>query len=329
MIRLFLLALTAAVALPAEATHEFIYTEAPFPSCHASTIMETRSGELLASWFGGTDEGENDVAIWISRKTADGWSAPEEFARHENTPTWNPVLFRTLDGVTWLFYKFGTSPREWTGAFRSSQDDGRTWSDIQPMPTGLLGPVRNKPLILPDGTVVAGSSHESYRSWTAYAEITRRPGETWTRSGPAVLPDQPYGVIQPAVVPIRGGLRMFLRTRNVGKIGTADSYDGGLTWSPVSTIDLPNPNSGIDAVGLEDGRIVLVYNHTERGRTPLNVAVSADEGKTWNSFLALETEPGEYSYPAVIQHTDGAVHITYTWKRERIKHVTVPLPDIP
>lgn len=329
MFRLVAIALSAAGLAAAAPSHEFVYTEAPFPSCHASTIVETGTGELLAAWFGGTDEGENDVAIWIARKTADGWSAPEEVARHENTPTWNPVLFRTLDGVTWLFYKFGTSPREWTGAFRRSEDDGKTWSDVELLPTGLLGPVRNKPLILPDGTVVAGSSHESYRSWTAYAEISRDPGRLWERSGPAALPDQPYGVIQPAIVPIRGGLRMFLRTRNVGKVGVADSWDGGRTWSTVRTTDLPNPNSGIDAVGLQDGRIVLVYNHTERGRTPINVAVSADEGETWNSFLALETEPGEYSYPAVIQHSDGSVHITYTWKRERIKHVTVPLSDIP
>jgi predicted neuraminidase len=95
-----------------------------------------------------------------------------------------------------------------------------------------------------------------------------------------------------------------------------------------SPSNLPNPNSGIDAVGLQDGRIVLVYNHTERGRTPLNVAVSKD-GSVWNSFLVLENEPGEFSYPAVIQTSDGNIHVTYTWNRKRIKHVRIPLAEIP
>ena len=85
---------------------------------------------------------------------------------------------------------------------------------------------------------------------------------------------------------------------------------------------LPNPNSGIDAVTLRDGRQLIVYNHANRGRSPLNVALSLD-GKTWQAALVLESEPGEYSYPAVIQSADGLVHITYTWKRQRIKHVIV------
>ena len=52
----------------------------------------------------------------------------------------------------------------------------------------------------------------------------------------------------------------------------------------------------------------------------MNVAISRD-GKKWQASLVLENGPGEYSYPAVIQTSDGLVHITYTWKRQRIKHV--------
>ncbi len=329
MIRTLLLSLLFAVFLAAEPRAEFIYEQAPFPSCHASTILEAKNGDLLASWFGGSREGADDVAIWMSRKTADGWSAPVEMARHEGYPTWNPVLFRSGDGATWLFYKFGRSPREWNGAWRKSLDDGRTWSDWRQFPAGLLGPIKNKPIALPDGTIVSGTSVETDFAWSAWVEVSKDQGRTWSHYGPITHPDQPRGVIQPAIVPIPGGLRMFLRARNVGKICYADSFDGGRNWSPATSTALPNPNSGIDAVGLADGRIVLIYNHTERGRTPLNAAVSSDYGKTWNSFLALETEPGEYSYPAVIQGADGTVHITYTWKRERIKHVAVPLTDIP
>lgn len=291
--------------------------------------METENGELLAAWFGGSREGDNDVVIWMSRRGDGGWSAPREFAREPNTPTWNPVLFRSADGVTWAFYKFGPSPREWTGAYRTSTDDGRTWSGPTRLPAGLYGPIRAKPYLLADGTIISGTSVESYQSWTSWVERSRDNGRTWTRHGPIAHPTEAQGVIQPTIVPISGGLRMFMRSRRIGKICYADSHDGGVTWTDAKETDLPNPSAGIDAVALADGRIVLIYNHTPRGRTPLSLAVSRDEGKTWRRFLDLETEPGEYSYPALIVGADGNLHMTYTWKRRRIKYVKLPLAEVP
>ncbi|MCB9383293.1 MAG: exo-alpha-sialidase [Bryobacterales bacterium] len=310
-------------------SYEFVYEKAPFASCHASTLLEAKNGDILSAWFGGSREGAKDVAIWMSRRTADGWSAPIEMARHDDTPTWNPVLFRTLDGVTWLYYKFGTSPREWTGAYRFSEDDGRTWSEPRAMPAGLLGPIKNKPISLPDGTVLSGTSVESYQSWTSYAEISTDRARTWSRSGPVAHPTQPFGLIQPTLVPIPGGVRMFMRSRNIGRICASESFDGGETWSPAWETELPNPNSGIDAVALADGRLVMIYNDTEKGRSPLNLAVSHDYGRTWKRFLDLETDPGEYSYPAIIQGSDGNLRMVYTWKRERVRYVDVPLTSIP
>jgi len=126
-----------------------------------------------------------------------------------------------------------------------------------------------------------------------------------------------------------GRLRMFVRaTQRIGRICYADSSDGGQTWTAARPTSLPNPNSGIDAAALADGRIVLIYNHTGSGRSPLNAAVSRD-GEAWNTFLTLESEPGEFSYPAVIQAADGTIHAAYTWNRKRIKHVEIPLRDIP
>ena len=87
-------------------------------------------------------------------------------------------------------------------------------------------------------------------------------------------------------------------------------------------LELPNPDSGTDAVTLRDGRHALVYNHTTDARSPLNLAFS-DDGLRWSAALVLEREPGEYSYPAIIQSSDGLLHITYTWKRQQIRHVTV------
>ncbi len=310
---------------------EFIYDRAPFPSCHASTIVETAPGEFLAAWFGGSDEGKPDVAIWGARKGRDGhWSEPAELARESSIATYNPVLFFSADKTLWLYYKFGPSPSSWTAARRSSADRGRTWSEIEHLPAGLLGPIKNKPLILSDGTILAGTSVESYRAWSVWVERSTDHGRTWTKHGPVTVPGQPHGIIQPALVRLQDGrVRMYVRsTQRIRRICYADSSDGGRTWTNAQPSELPNPDSGIDAVGLKDGRIVLVYNDTDKGRSPLNVAVSAD-GDHWNRFLALETEPGEFSYPAVIQAANGEVHITYTWNRKKIKHVTLPPDAIP
>jgi predicted neuraminidase len=309
---------------------EFIFERASFASCHASTVVETQPGELLAAWFGGSGEGRPDVAIWGARKSAGKWSEPIELAREPDAATYNPVLFYSRAKTLWLYYKFGPNPTSWTAARRASRDHGLTWSDIEHLPAGLYGPIKNKPLLLAGGLIVSGTSVESYGAWACWVERSSDHGRTWTRHGPIVAPGEPRGIIQPAIVPLRGGrLRMFVRsTRRIGKICYADSSDGGITWTAARPTTLPNPNSGIDAVSLRGGRVVLVYNHSETGRSPLNVAVSRD-GDTWNSFLTLESEPGEFSYPAVIQAADGNVHVTYTWNRRRIKHVEIPLAEIP
>ncbi|HBY60912.1 MAG TPA: neuraminidase (sialidase), partial [Solibacterales bacterium] len=143
----------AALPLLAAPKAEFIYDSAPFPSCHASTIVEIAPGELYAAWFGGSDEGEKDVAIWGARRKDGKWSAPVELVREANIPTWNPVLFFTRDKTLWLYYKFGPSPQTWTGGRLSSKDGGKTWSAREHLPAGVLGPIRNKPLLLDDGTI--------------------------------------------------------------------------------------------------------------------------------------------------------------------------------
>ncbi len=305
---------------------EFIYETAPFPSCHASTIVETKPGELYAAWFGGTDEGNKDVAIWGSRREKNGkWSEPKELVREPNTPTWNPVLFTDKSGVLWMYYKYGTSPREWTAGKMFSRDGGQTWSKPEHLPAGILGPIKNKPLVLGDGTIVSGTSVESYQAWTSWVERSTDNGKTWSKHGPIVYPGELFASIQPTVVrlPKSKTLRMYVRTTpKLAKIAYADSKDDGRTWSELKLLDLPNPNSGIDAVSLKDGRIALVYNHTERGRSPLNVAVSSD-GTTFRPLATLETERGEFSYPAMIQAADGTLHITYTWNRKKIRHVEI------
>jgi len=319
--------------------HEFIFTEAPFASAHASTIVETPSQTLMAAWFGGTAEGRPDVRIWLSRQLpGQPWSPPVPVTDSLNMPAWNPVLFQD-DRRTWLFFKIGPSPREWVGAYRTSEDDGATWSPATYLPAGLTGPARTKPIRLSDGTWLAGTSVEAgyesdipafapYKSWAGWVERSTDRGVTWTRHGPITVPGEPFGVIQPALWERSGGdVRMLMRsTDRIGRIVASSSRDRGLTWDPARPTQLPNPNAGIDVVRLRDGRLVLVYNHLVSGRDALHLAVSSDEGETWSTPLVLQRGQGEYSYPAVIQTADGLVHVTYTWRRTHIRHIVLD-PD--
>ncbi|WP_245706162.1 sialidase family protein [Catalinimonas alkaloidigena] len=311
-------------------TDEFIYTEAPFPSCHASTLAETKEG-IVAAWFGGTYERHPDVGIWVSRLVKGKWTKPVEVANGVITPnfrmpTWNPVLFQIPNGDLMLFYKIGPDPRHMQGYFRTSADAGKTWSEQKRMPDGFSGPVKNKPVLLDDGTLLCGSSTE-IDGWMVHFERTRDFGKTWEKSGP-INDTRDYEVIQPSILQHGNGVLQILCRSQNAVVAESWSYDNGKTWTLMQPSGLPNNNSGTDAVTLADGRHVIVYNHVKtainasRGhRTPLNVAISND-GKQWDAALILEdSQIKEYSYPSVIQTSDGMVHVTYTWRRERIKHV--------
>jgi len=306
---------------------EFIYSTPPTPTAHASTIVEA-GGTLIAAWFGGTAEGAPDVGIWLARRVAGKWTTPVEVANGTQAdgtqlPCWNPVLFKPKVGPLMLFYKVGANTHEWWGEVRTSPDGGATWGNPRKLPAGIIGPVKNKPIQLTNGTIISPSSTESGDTppkWQVHFERSSDRGATWTTVAP---PDAPnVNAIQPTIFTLGdGSLDALVRTQST-RVFETKSADGGATWSALMPTDLPNPNSGIDGITLKDGRRLLVFNRSETERTPLNVAVSAD-GKTWTDILVLEKDPGEYSYPAVIQTRDGLVHITYTWKRRRIKHVAV------
>ena len=314
---------------------EFIYESAPFPSCHASTIAE-QTGGLVAAWFGGREERAPDVGIWVSRNSGGKWSTPVEVATGVQTdgprlPCWNPVLFQPASGPLMLFYKVGPSPSTWWGMLRRSADGGATWSEGLRLPEGFLGPIKNKPVQLPGGEILCPSSAESDTKpskWRVHFERTSDLGRTWSKVVPDIGSGSAIDAIQPSVLLHPGGVLQAVGRTRQAKVFETWSRDGGKSWSALSLLDLPNPNAGTDAVTIKDGRHVLVYNNTPRGRSPLNVAVSPD-GKSWRDVVVLEKDPGEYSYPAVIQTRDGLLHITYTWKRERIRHVVVDPAKFP
>lgn len=306
---------------------EFIFIQPPVPSVHASTIAESREG-LVAAWFGGSGEGNRDVGIWSARMVDGKWTPPAIVATGEQSdgtrfPTWNPVLAPWPDGTLRLFYKVGPSPARWWGMVSVSRDAGRTWSPGERLPAGILGPIKNKPVWLPNGDVVSPSSTESPEQpsrWRIHFERSSDSGRSWTRVSPWSPDTGAINAIQPTILVHRDGrLQALGRTRS-GLVFESWSPDQSRSWSPLRLTQFPNPNSGIDGVTLRDGRQVLVYNHTRDGRSNLFVALSND-GRAWHTVLELEGLPGEYSYPSVIQGSDGNVHLTYTWNRNHIMYV--------
>jgi len=323
---------------PSIITQEFVSSleDIPTPECHASTV-EVSNGTVIASWFGGTKEKNKDVGIWVSRKTDGAWSPPVEVVNGIQDDgvryaCWNPVLYKPKNQPLYLFYKVGPSPQEWWGLYMTSNDDGATWSEPVKLPDGILGPIKNQPIQLEDGTLLSPSSNETIDGvWTIHLEKSTDGGKTWSKTEPLNNPKE-FGAIQPAILNYGNGkLQLLSRTEN--EVITQNwSNDYGKTWSAMTATSLPNPNSGIDAVTLKDGRQLLIYNPTDNNwgdRVPLSIAISTD-GKKWKRVLDLEPirettdrEGEEYSYPTVIQADHGTVHLVYTWNRKTVKYVTL------
>lgn len=300
-----------------------VFDKPPTPSCHASTIVETKAGQLLSAWFGGKAEGAKDVQIWLARFDGKKWGEPKVVGTEPGQPCWNPVLFQVAPGDLRLWYKAGPSPQTWTGYVRQSSDNGETWNQPTMLPASFYGPVRVKPIMLKGGVILAPTSVESHRCWTPYVDRSEDGGKTWTRSTPFHVPDK-FGQIQPTLfVANNDNVVALMRSRNPLKICKAVSEDGGKTWSPAKPLELFNPSSGIDLVKTQAGDVFLIYNPQPAGRSPLSLARSTDDGETWTKVHDLETESGEYSYPAMIEDEAGQLQITYTWKRLHIKHQTI------
>lgn len=301
----------------------FIFEKAPFPSCHASTLVEYEPGKLMAAWFGGKDEGAKDVQIWGATFDGKAWTKPEVLGTEPGQPCWNPVLFKSAKGTLFLWYKAGPKPDNWTGYVRTSADGGKTWTKPEMMPSTHLGPVRAKPIQLANGTILAGTSWESYRNWVPFVDRSTDDGKTWTRSNPFPVPEK-FSQIQPTLFEAKDGTVVALmRSSNPRFVCRAESKDGGATFTAAEETKLPNPSAGIDCVKTKDGDVFLIYNPTALLRTPISLARSTDDGKTWKKVADLETEAGEYSYPAMIESAAGTLEITYTWKRTHIKHLSV------
>ena len=318
---------------------EFIFNERLTRDCHASSLIELESGELLCTWFGGTRESHPDVQIWLSRKPIGGsWSEPVPVAKAEEElggSVFNPVIVQCGGDTLQLYY---LSPDINDGRMITSCDGGHTWSKSVALDKQFTGPLVNKPVYLNDGTILAGGSMEGSEGWRIHVERSTDKGKSWSRT-PVLNDPKQFKLIQPTFL-VHSEQKIQLLARSGGKtadtkIAQAWSEDGGKSWSEVTNTTLPNNNSAIDAVSLPDGRHLLVYNHSTRdddscgrkGRGILTLAETKD-GVNWNAAAVLEFRTGavQYSYPAMIRTRDGLVHITYSWHRKFIKHVVID-PD--
>ena len=310
---------------------EFVFTQPPFKQCHASTLVETSGGRLIAACFGGDYEGSPDVCIWSSCLEKNQWQSAVELICGRNaggspSPCWNPVLFKPSDSNLFLFYKTGRSPKEWNGMMIVSKDEGKSWSSPVALEE-IIGPAKNKPLVTHNGAWLLPSSRETSDRWQVFIERSPDHGMTWNVI--AIDTANKAKVIQPCLLTDAAGrIHVFCRS-DQDCIMESISSDEGKTWSPLSKTSLTNPNSGFDAITLHSGIHLIVYNPGKKGkdwwngRNKLSIAVSSDT-KTWKEIYTLEDKSeGEFSYPAVIQSNDGIIHILYTYNRINIRHVAL------
>lgn len=313
----------------------------PF-DCHSSSFVETQPASFCVVWKGGSGEGKSNtdmkknVGVWSSRFEEGHWTTPVEIVKAPESVVWTPVLAKQTGGELFLFYRIGPSPRQAISLMKRSQDNGRTWSEPEVLPAGIVGPTRTSPIVDQQGIMICGSSVESgepkdlFKATACWIEIYE--AGTWKKYGPLTLAKKPFGVIEPVLFyDQQNCLRMLCRDRSLqigetGWIQMSKSWDGGKTWSDFIQTSLPNPDSGLAVADMGTGKILLVYNHSHDSRFPLNLALSLDGGDTWKKVMTLENRSGEF--PTAIVDSSGFVHVTYASQppgalQRRIKHVVI------
>lgn len=304
---------------------ESIFEKAPSAAVHhCSTLAEAANGDLLCLWYGGSYESAEDQVLFLSRhpKGERHWTPPEVVVQNPGQPPGNAVIFRDGLDRLWIVWGRMESPRPirrgsgWGQCrlmYRISEDHGVTWSEDKEMPDSFGSLPRNVPVTLRNGELCLPLSGHVRGKHGSYFLKTADNGATWEPS--SVIP----GGSQPTMIEREDGT-LFVMMRHRPRIAQSESNDGGRTWTPAQPSALRNPDAGIAMTRLANGHVVIVFNDSSVARSPLCVARSLDEGKTWERPLNLESNPGEYSYPCVIQTADGLIHVSYTFRRYAIKH---------
>jgi len=285
-----------------------------YPYNHASSIIALPDGELLVAWGAGSDELATDTRIVLSRRPSGSmaWTEPAVVADKQGRADANPVLFRAPDGVVWLIYveMFGATFCESVVMAQTSSDGGTTWTSPRPLLPTVCTLVRNHPIVLNSGRWLLPAYVQGVYASQFWASDDA--GRTWW-PGDALL-TLPHNNLQPAVVERSDGSLLALARRSGDAAYTweMESYDCGRTWSVQVRDELPNPNSGLDLLHLVSGELVAAYNNSSMERTPLVVARSMDEGRTWSQPRVIADGPPQLSYPSLIESPDGTIHCTYS-----------------
>lgn len=319
----------------------FVSPEITGRMAHVASICELSDDRLAAAWYSGSREGAMDVAIFFStrgpaaeaawsepRPIVDRLSASRELRRYVKK-VGNPLLFTDDDGRLWLVYvtiTFGG----WSASslnVKTSDDGGATWTDSRRLTLSpflnLSELVRNNPVPLQGGGFAIPIYHEFVGKfpellWFPPAESPA--GLSWRKT--RMAGGRSY--IQPSVVPLDGrSAQAFFRDGSDRRaVARALTRSGGVSWTRPAPLDLPNPDAAVSALKLSDGRLLMAFNDSRDGRGNLKLAVSGDQGLSWRRVATLEDQPGErFAYPYLFRARDGKIHLVYTWRMKRIKHV--------
>lgn len=334
--------LAAPTNAPPEFSVEFLDPSFLTPSVHVASVCELAGGRLLAAWYGGTREGHQDVAIYLAAREpgAGQWSRPHPLVTRASAEkeldryvrkVGNALLFSDGDRRVWLLY-VSIAVGGWSGSslnLKTSADGGQTWSLSERL---VLSPlfnvselVKNQPARLRDGSWCVPIYHELVGK---FPELLWLPATGGLARATKTRPFGGATAFQPALAPLSAQRALLLHRDVTSQRQThaAQSDDAGQTWSEPAPAGLPNPRSGLDAIRLQDGRVLLAFNDTAEGREVLALAVSPDGGATWRRAGVLEQESAqEFSYPFLLQTQDGQVHVAYTWKRRGIKRASFNL----
>lgn len=333
------------LAIPCVARAGDLVTERVFgpevptgPYKHPASLAELDNGDLYLVYYGGNGEYAKDTAVYGSRRRhgETAWSAPVAIARDPFRSLGNGLIWQAPDGVVWLFYvvRFGDTWSTSRIACKISTDQAVTWSDssILALDEGMM--IRNRPIVLASGDYLlpiyreTGADPESVGPDSVSLFLKYQPKtKVWTTSGPIRSKN---GNIQPAAVELEPGhLVAYCRRggdyspQTRGFIVRAESRDSGMTWSEGVNSAFPNPNAAIDFLKLKNEHLLLIYNDSFTGRTPIKVALSVDRDQTYPRSRNLVEGPGDFGYPLAFQARDGQIHVVYTSERRSvINHAT-------